>query len=126
MPQTEIMVFREANGDVPLKMWLDRVEYGDPKAYRVCVQRILLLSQHGYELRRPLADSLRDGIHELRAKSGRVHYRILYFFHGRNVAILSHGFTKEGAVPDIEIEKAIKRRDLVKSNPNKHIAEWEI
>ena len=27
--------------------------------------------------------------YELRAKHGRVNYRILYFFHGRNVAVLA-------------------------------------
>jgi hypothetical protein len=34
----------------------------------------------GHELRRPYADYLRAGVHELRARVGRVNYRILYFF----------------------------------------------
>jgi hypothetical protein len=94
-------------------------------AYAKCLQRVLQLAQLGHELRRPLADTLRDGIHELRAKRGRVQYRILYFFHGRNVAVLSHGLTKEGTVPVAEIDKAAARKARVEQNPDKHTAELE-
>jgi len=65
-----------------------------------CRAKIELLGNFGHELRRPAADFLRDGIYEFRAKQGRVQYRILYFFHGRNVAILAHCLTKEEHVPD--------------------------
>jgi phage-related protein len=61
----------------------------------------------------------------LRARSGNVNHRILYFFHGRNVAVLSHGFTKEAKVPDSQIDRAVSRMKLVKKDPEKHIAEWE-
>ena len=54
-------------------------------------------------MRRPLADSLREDIYELRVRKGRLNYRILYFFHGRNVAILGHGLTKEDKVPKADI-----------------------
>ena len=30
-------------------------------------------------------------------------YRILYFFHGRNVAILAHSLTKEDEIPAVDI-----------------------
>jgi phage-related protein len=99
MPQTTIRVFREANGTVPLEEWLKKLEEFEPRAHAKCLQRILLLSRLGNELRRPLADMLRDGIRELRAKKGRVNYRILYFFHGSHCVCLSHGFTKEGEIP---------------------------
>ena len=54
-----------------------------------------LLAESGYELRRPAADYLQDGIYELRAKHRNRQYRILYFFHGQNLAILAHAITKE-------------------------------
>lgn len=79
----------------------------------------------GHELRRPAADILRDGIYELRAKQGHVQYRLLYFFHGRNVAILAHGLTKEDKVPDADIERAVKRRRLFESHPEEHTYEDE-
>jgi ribosome-binding protein aMBF1 (putative translation factor) len=62
------------------------------------VARIRRLAEAGRELRRPEADYLRGGIYELRARRGHVNYRILYFFHGQNVAILAHALTKEGAI----------------------------
>jgi phage-related protein len=124
MPQTAVRLFREADGRIPLTDWLDNLEESEPKAFRKCLQRILLLEQFGYELRRPLADTLRDGIYELRIRHGNVHYRILYFFFGPNLACLSHGLTKEGKVPDADIDLAVKRKKLVQQNPDKYTAEW--
>jgi phage-related protein len=76
-----------------------------------------LLATSGHELRRPAADFLRDGIYELRASYGAVPYRILYFFHGRDVVVLSHGVTKSQKVPAGEIERAIARKQLVMRDP---------
>ncbi len=125
MPQTVIRLFRAANGAVPLKEWLDELEEREPRAYQKCLQRILLLSNFGSELRRPLADMLRDGIRELRARCGTVQYRILYFFCGQNVACLSHGITKEDKVPDEDIEAALRRKRLVARDLDKYTADWE-
>jgi phage-related protein len=80
----------------------------------------------GHELRRPEADFLRDGIYELQAKKGRVNYRILYFFHGPQVAILGHALTKEGAIPNAEIERAMKRKESFTRNPTRHSYEEEV
>ena len=74
----------------------------------------------GHELRRPEADLLRDGIHELRARLGSVNYRILYFFTGRQVAVLGHAITKEDSIPPRDIELAVKRMHAFKSNPKAH------
>lgn len=62
-----------------------------------------------------------ESIYELRAKHVRVQYRILYFFHGQNVAILAHAITKEtDQVPATDIERAIKRKHLFEANPEIH------
>lgn len=106
--------------------WLNELEARQPKAYFKCVARILELSEQGNAMRRPHADSLRDGIRELRIRVGRVHYRILYFFIGQSVVVLSHGITKEGAVPDSEIELAILRREQVRLRPALHTADFEL
>jgi len=50
-----------------------------------------------------------------------VNYRILYFFHGKNVVILAHALTKGDAVPVVEIERAKRRRELVRIDPDSHI-----
>jgi hypothetical protein len=125
MPRTAIRVFRKADGTVPLTEWLEDLEERSPRALNKCLALILHLEQLGYELRRPLADSLRDGIHELRTKVGRVNYRILYSFIGSNIACLSHGLTKESKVPDTEIDLAVTRKLLVERDQDKYTAEWE-
>ena len=114
MPPTEILVFREANGRIPLVDWLDDLP---AKARAKCLNYMRLLATSGHELRRPAADFLRDGIYELRASYGAVQYRILYFFHGRDIVVLSHGITKSQKVPAGEIESAIARKQLVMKDP---------
>ena len=78
------------------------------------------MAAFGHELRRPLADLLRDGIYELRIRKGRVNYRILYFFHGQGLAILGHAITKEDAVPGVEIDRCIRRKRAFESDPERH------
>lgn len=51
--------------------------------------------------------------------SQHVNYRVLYFFRGRT-AVLSHGITKEGAVPPKEIDRAIAHRQQFAADPAKH------
>lgn len=50
-----------------------------------------------------------------------MNYRILYFFHGRDLAVLAHAITKEGEVPDADIDRAVRRRKgFASSNPAVH------
>jgi hypothetical protein len=81
------------------------------------------LSELGHELRRPEADFLRDGIHELRASVQGIHYRILYFFCGAVVAVVSQGLVKTREVPPKEIDRAVKRKKRFESNPWGHTYE---
>ena len=105
MPKTNVFIYQEKDGTVPLLDWLDDLP---SKVQDKCIARIELLKDEGYDLRRPICDSLRDGIYELRAGYKNVNYRILYCFQGKNVVLLSHGCTKEKKVPGKEIDKAIK------------------
>ena len=87
---------------------------------------IRLLAQLGHELRRPLADYLEEDIYELRIRRGRVNYRILYFFHGQNIAILAHGLVKEDVIPQADLTRAIKRKEAFLKDPEKHTYEENI
>jgi phage-related protein len=100
---------------------------GDPTGFMNCVARLELLEASGHELRRPAADFLRDGIYELRAKHKHVQYQLLYFFHGRNVAIVAHGIIKRGsAVPDVDIDRAARRKRQFQQNPGAHTYQGEV
>jgi phage-related protein len=97
--------------------WLAKVPHG---AYAKSQAYLRRLESEGHELRRPIADYLRDGIHELRPSILGVHYRILYFFYGSEAVVISHGLTKEDKVPAAEIERAIERMARFRANPLKH------
>lgn len=121
MPATRVVFYQDAKGQVPVLEWLKKLLKQDRKGYANCVARIQQLADTGYELRRPAADYLRDGIYELRAKHIHVQYRILYFFQGQNVAVLAHAITKEEEqVPDIDIDRAIQRKKQFEVSPEVH------
>jgi phage-related protein len=122
MPKTRVVFYREDDGSVPILEWLDLLP---PKALDKCTVRIERLQELGHELRRPEADFLRDGIYELRVGLQHVNYRMLYFFHGRTAAVISHGLVKESAVPPKEIEKAIQRKHKFELDPKAHTHEEE-
>ena len=117
MPKIRVVFYKEDDGSVPILEWLDSLP---DRALDKCTVRIERLAELGHELRRPEADLLRDGIYELRIGLQHVNYRILYFFHGRLAAVVSHGITKEDKVPAKEIEKAIARKRKFEADPEKH------
>lgn len=117
MPKTKVVFYREDDGSVPILEWLDSLQ---PKALDKCTVRIERLAELGHELRRPEADFLRDGIHELRVGLQHVNYRILYFFHGNSAAVISHGLVKQDVVPPKEIDRAVGRKRKFEKNPQSH------
>ncbi len=126
MPRTGVVFYQEAPGDVPALDWLRGLHRTDRRGYAKCVARVQRLAELGHELRRPEADSLRDGIHELRARRGRVHYRILYFFHGKRVAVLAGGLSKQGRVPDSDIDRTLQRKIAFEEDPSTHTFVMEL
>ena len=120
MPETRVHFYCEEGGTAPVMEWLVELSKKNRKAAEKCLVRIETLRQMGYELRRPIADILRDGIHELRVRDGTVQYRILYFYHGKNVAILAHALTKEKTIPPGVIDEAVRRKERFERTPEKH------
>ena len=77
-PAPEVVFYRDDDGTVPVLDWLTGLSR---KARLKCLVRIERLRELGYDLRRPEADLLRDGVYELRVSLNHVQYRILYSFH---------------------------------------------
>ncbi len=117
MPRTRVILYREPDGTVPLVEWLAEVP---DRARDKCRLRLERLAELGHELRRPEADYLRDDIYELRVRLGSVNYRMLYFFHGREAVVVSHGLTKQRRVPAKEINTAIERKKAFENDPDQH------
>ena len=123
MPEIQVIFYKDEGGSVPILDWITELI---PKAQVKCLSRIKRLQQRGHELRRPEADYLRDGMYELRIDLQGIHYRMLYFFHGRRAAVLSHGLVKEREVPSEEIESAIERKRKFEQNPARHTFTMEV
>ena len=104
---TELVFYQEKPTDVPMADWLDQLP---DKALQKCLARLKRFELPGHELRRPEADFLTESIYELRASYQGVHYRMLYFFHKQLGVMVSHGLTKERAVPPREIALALERK----------------
>ena len=117
MSKTEVVFYREEDGTVPLVEWLDSLP---PKVQNKCLIRLERLEELGHELRRPEADYLRDDIYELRVSYQGMNYRMLYFFHGREAVVVSHGLVKEQKVPLKEIKKAVERKKKFNADPKRY------
>jgi phage-related protein len=97
LPQAEVFFFREPNDEsVPLLDWLNELPF---KVQAKCTERIDRLGELG-----------------LRTSFQGIHYRMLYFFSGKAVVVVSHGLTKEREVPPKEIDAAVKRKKQVETN----------
>jgi len=117
MPETEIIIYQEADGSAPLIGWLDGLP---SKVQDQCVDRVKRLAECGFDLRRPLCDILGQGIYELRAKRQNVNYRILYGFVGKSIILLSHGCSKKKKVPPREIKRAVRNIENYSRDPKGH------
>ncbi len=117
MPETKLIFFMEDDGTIPFIDWLEGL---DSKTKSKSFVKLSRLASLGHELRRPEADYLRDNIYELRVNLRNKNYRILYFFHGTEAIVISHGTVKEQKVPAKEIEIAVDRRKKFLEHPDKH------
>jgi phage-related protein len=127
LPQTEIRFYQEEDGHIPVLEWMLALRWKNREAFLQCLLRIRRLEAFGYELRRPIADGLRDGIRELRIRQGRTQVRILYFFHGRNAVVLAHALVKREWIAPAEIDRALARKHIYEARPDAHTwkGDWE-
>lgn len=126
MPPVRIVFFKDARGGLPVLEWLRTLRFRDPQLFARAGFLIRQLSAMGYEMRRPYADYLGQGLYELRFRSGHIQIRILYLFHGREAVVLSSVLRKEDRVPPIEVGRALQRKREFEQSPAEHSHEEEI
>jgi hypothetical protein len=96
--------YRTERGDEPAREFVDAL---DDKPRAKVVRWLELLEAHGPDLPRPFADVVDGPMRELRVGFGRLEIRLLYFFYGTTVIVVSHGFLKKSrAIPAEEILRA--------------------
>jgi phage-related protein len=82
------------------------------KSHRAKIGRALqYLEDVGHLARRPLVEYLGGGIYELRVAIEKHQHRLLYFFHGRSIIVVTNGLLKnEGRVPRPGVDLACRYR----------------
>ena len=103
----KILFYREKN-DFPVEEYIHDLDEVQQNKVFAALKR---LEEEGYNLRRPLADSLggKTGLYELRP--GR--HRILYSFYERKHVVLLHAFLKKtDEIPQKDADLALVRKEM--------------
>ena len=102
-----IYYFVDERGQNPVKEFIDALP---SKEQAKVFAYIAQLKEDGYNLRRPIADLLREGIYELRPKDNR----IFYFFFLKNNAVLVHAIKKRtDKIASGDLSLCLKRKCCV-------------
>ena len=121
MAQTQVVFYQEESGRVPMQRWLDKLPERHRKRCHALIQQ---LQVRGRELQMPYNRELRGDICELRARVGTVRYRMLYFWYTSTIAVITHGFAKKtSAVPNRDMQSALRRKHRFEQNPTLHTQE---
>ena len=98
--------YRTEKGESPIECFLESL---DMKMRAKALRAISMLKTYGNVLREPYSKPLKEGIFELRVSLGSDIIRLLYFFSGGRLVILTNGFVKKTQkTPVKEIETALK------------------
>ena len=109
MPQVEVIFYKEDEA-VLIREWLKSVSN---KAQRKCLLYIAQLEARGHELRRPIADYLRDGIYELRPSvQGSITECFTFSPGGRSLFSLMESRKREPYLTSRSNARLPERRDL--------------
>lgn len=104
----ELEFYRTVAGSEPALEYIQ----AQVKSHRAKIGRApRFLEDTGHMARRPQVDYLGNDIYELRVAIDQHQHRLLYFFHGRSIIVVTNGLLKnEGKVPPSVIEQARKNR----------------
>jgi len=102
----EVEFFSLPSGRCPVEEFLSKLNKKTELPY--VDHSLSRLEELGYQLRRPHAAPLRDGIYELRVKTINSNIRLLYFFDKTKIIITNSLKKKTGPVSKHNIDLAIQ------------------
>ena len=109
MGTLQAVYYRAADGDEPVRRFIDELDIETQAAIDNQVGRLNLLSDEIPHLPFPHSSQVEGELRELRCHYGRSHYRILYRRSDRLIVLL-HAFAKRSAkIPKQEIAVALER-----------------
>ncbi|MHB1661456.1 MAG: type II toxin-antitoxin system RelE/ParE family toxin [bacterium] len=102
-----IYYFMDERGRSPIREFIDELPLDEQaKVYAYTFE----LKKQGHNLRRPLADYVKDGIYELRPKANRLFY---FFFLKENVVFVHAIKKKTNEIPKDDIALSLKRKKYI-------------
>lgn len=102
-----IYYYLDEKGNNPVKEFIDSLPLKEQAKVFAYIEE---LKRQGYNLRRPLAGHLGNGLYELRPRNNR----IFYFFFLKNNAVLLHCLRKKtDKIPVRDLELCQKRKQQV-------------
>ena len=108
MSRFSVDFFKDEDGTKPVA---DFIRSLNVKLRAKVIADLHLLEEYGNMAREPLSKHLGDGLFEVRSKVGSDIARLLYFFDGGRIIIVTNGFVKkQRKTPSREIELAKRRR----------------
>ena len=112
-----IWYFVDERGKSPVKEFIDDLPLDEQVKVFAYINE---LRKQGHNLRRPLADYVRDGIYELRPKANR----LFYFFYLRENVVFVHAIKKKThKIPENDIEVSLKRKRQIEEYQTKSMRE---
>ena len=100
----DVYYYTDHRGRSPVEEFLNALS---PSGAAKCMAYIQELKNQGYNLRRPLADYIGEGIYELRPKDNR----IFYFFFMKESVVLVHAIKKKTRkIPEKDKRICLKRK----------------
>ena len=116
-----VVFYRERSGRVPIQTWLE----GLPAEHQEkCLKAIEQLQEGGRDLRHPHVHRITAEIYELRTRYSTIRYRLFYFWHDSNVAVLTDGIAKKtSAVSQRDVQRSRNRKRQFEQNPALHTQE---
>jgi phage-related protein len=103
----DIWYFVDDRGRSPIREFIDGLPLDEQAKVFAYIDE---LGKQGYNLRRPLADYVKDGIYELRPKANRLFY---FFFLKENVVFVHAIKKKTNEIPENDIALSLKRKNHI-------------
>jgi phage-related protein len=114
-----IWYFVDDRGKSPISEFIDELPLDEQAKVFAYIDE---LKKQGHNLRRPLADYVKDGIYELRPKANRLFY---FFFLKENVVFVHAIKKKTNEIPENDIALSLKRKKYIEKYRTNIVKEVE-
>jgi len=105
-----ICFFIDKRGRAPVKEFIEELTQDEQTKALAYIEE---LKRQGHNLRRPIADYVKDGVYELRPKANR----LFFFFFLRENAVLVHAIKKKtDKIPENEVKVCIRRKKFIEQS----------